>query len=308
MTHWPVKRLSELPTEERRKVASEFLAKMAESKGSRSKKYRLELMSSYTEKAVERYRNFGQLQGLSTGDPSIDKLMKGLVPGELTIVAGKTSQGKTSLATNIAANVALAGTPILFVTMAMTHVELTSRYLHLCGGLTEDYQTMSALTAFQLEKQLNWQDIHGLVGNAVREMQVGLVIIDHLHYFTREVQNVAEDIGRVTKEMKRAADDHDRPVMLISHVRKTGKDAATMEDLRGSSLIAQDADIVLMVGRDPEHPEVFGVRIEINRGRGFDPENDTVYLDFDSTKISERVASTLGIRNPFASDATAPSG
>ena len=147
---------------------------------------------------------------------------------------------------------------------------------------------MAALTAFQKNDELDWKHIDGLIERAVKELGVELVVIDHLHYFTRELQNVAEDLGRITKEIKKNAIRHNIPVMLISHVRKSqdGKQT-TMEDLRGSSYIAQDADIVLMVGRDFDNDKLI-VTIEKNRNRGFDYKNNSVDLDFDSTKITEK--------------------
>jgi replicative DNA helicase len=297
--HWLLKKLQVLPDEEREQVMAELLDQVTAAPVTKSDRYRIALMADYTDQAVSRYENFGKMQGLSTGFPSVDNLTKGLVGGELVVVAGKTSQGKTTFATNIASHVAAAGRPVLFVTMEMSHSELTSRYMHLYGGLTANYHTASTLTLFQKNDELNWQDVDGLVATAVSEMNVQLVIIDHLHYFTRELTNVAEDLGRITKELKKNAIRHNLPIILISHVRKGGEAAATMEDLRGSSYIAQDADIVLMVGRDPKNPSKFGVRIQKNRNRGFEPDKDLVELLFDRTKLTEPTGSTLGVRNPW---------
>jgi replicative DNA helicase len=66
-------------------------------------------MSEYTDKAREFAQNFGKMQGLSSGYLSIDELTKGFVKGEVTVIAGKTSRGKTTLAMNIANNLALSG-------------------------------------------------------------------------------------------------------------------------------------------------------------------------------------------------------
>jgi replicative DNA helicase len=297
MSHWLTKKVKDLPETERRKVVTEIIADAAALPTTGSDKYRVGLMADYNDQAIEHFQNYGKMQGLSSGYPSVDRLTKGLVGGELIVVAGKTSHGKTTFAANVASHVAAAGTSVLFVTMEMTHPELTSRYMHLNGGLTEQYHQVAALTLFQQNDELNWQDIDGLMENAVVQMGVGLVVIDHLHYFTRELQNVAEDLGRITKELKKNAIRHNVPVMLISHVRK-GKDdlPATIEDLRGSSYIGQDADIVLMVGRNPESPAEFGVKIEKNRNRGYDSQHDTVLLDFDQTRITEQVRSSLGGR------------
>lgn len=245
-------------------------------------------MSDFTDEARDRVKNWGKMQGMSTGFPSIDKLTMGLVGGEVIVVAGKTSMGKTTLAINISNKVALGGIPVLFVTLEMTHAEVTSRYMHINGGETDRYYDVAGLTLFQANDELNWQSIDPLINKAIQEMNVGLVVIDHLHYFTRDLENVSEDLGRISKELKKNAVRHNIPVILISHVRKTGEGReATMEDLRSSSYIAQDADIVLMVGRPPEDSHHTYVKIEKNRNRGFDSENNKAQLYNEGIKLLE---------------------
>lgn len=268
--------------------------------GGKQNKYQVASMADYVEGSKERYLNWGKLQGLSTGFPSIDDLTLGLVGGELVIIAGPTSRGKTLLAMNIANRIAKKGGRILFVTLEMTHEELTSRYMFANGGWdTNDFNVVAGNTIFQQNDELDWQDIDGLMENAKEQLDVDLVIIDHLHYFTRELQNVAEDLGRITKEFKKNAKRYNIPVILISHIRKLGKDEELSgESLRGSSLIAQDADIVLMVNRDPE-TNAMGIMIDKNRNRGklsdrtkfwegrTERELNTIYLDFNNTKLHD---------------------
>lgn len=257
-------------------------------------------MLDYIDDAEERYANWGKMQGISTGFPSIDEQTLGLVGGELIIVAGQTSRGKTLLSMNIANNVAKTGKTILFITLEMTHAELTSRYMFVNGGSrSADFGTVAANTLFQANDELDWKDIDGLIQNAREELGVDLVIIDHLHYFTRELQNVAEDLGRITKEFKKNAIRYDIPIILISHVRKMQKDEQLSgESLRGSSLIAQDADIVLLVDRDPE-TNAMGVMIDKNRNRGKTSDRtkdwqgqderdiNTIFLEFNNTKLHD---------------------
>lgn len=262
---------------------SEVMEGYAEKK---EKQFEIELMADYTEEAIERNKNFGKMQGLSSGYDKIDELTKGFVGGELTVIAGQTSYGKTTLAINIANKIALQGTPVLFVTLEMTKAEITSRFMHINGGDTDDYQTAASLIAFQSTSELNWKSIDGLVKRFVQKFSNGLIVIDHLHYFTRELEQVSEDLGRVTKELKKNAQDHKVPVILVSHVRKIQKgQAAGIEDLRGSSYIAQDADIVLMVGRKLEEPKLMRVFIEKNRNRGYDYAANYADLHLDTIKV-----------------------
>lgn len=269
--------------------------------GGKQNKYQVASMIDYIDESKERFKNWGKLQGISTGFPSIDKLTLGLVGGELIIVAGPTSKGKTLLSMNIANNIAKKGGRVLFVTLEMTHEELTSRYMFTNGGWdTEDFAVVAGNTIFQQNDEMDWQDIDGLMENAKKELDVDLVVIDHLHYFSRDLKNTAEDLGRITQEFKKNAKRYNIPVILISHIKKLQKDEVLSGDsLRGSSLIAQDADIVLMVNRDPA-TNAMGVLIDKNRNRGKlsdrtkewggldEREINTIYLDFNDTKLRDR--------------------
>lgn len=287
--HYLTKRISELREEEKQQVVVELLDIVAEPPKTLADQIQLVSMADFTDDAKERAENFGKMQGLSSGYPSIDALTKGFVGGELTVIAGKTSYGKTTIAMNMANRVALSGGRVLFVTMEMTHVELTSRYMYINSDNTDDYRRVASNTFFQKNDELDWRSIDSLVRRAKEDKQVDLVIIDHLHYFTRELENVAEDLGRITKELKKNSQRHELPIILISHVRKTQRgQAVTMDDLRGSSYIGQDADIVLIVGRDPKDSSTINLKIEKNRNRGFDHDNSEVTLNFDKTRMEER--------------------
>jgi replicative DNA helicase len=286
--HYLTKRIKDLPEEEQAEIVEQLIEEVTSNAPSKSVEQEIELLSEYTEKAVEHYKNFGKMQGFSTGYYKLDDLTKGLVGGEMTVIAGKTSYGKTTLSINIANRVALENIPVLFVTLEMTKTEIASRYMSINNGNSEDYEQVASITAVQANDELNWSSIDGLIANFVSQFGKGLIIIDHLHYFTRELANVAEDLGRITKEIKKNCIRHDVPVILISHVRKTGRgDEAGMDDLRGTSYIAQDADIVMMVGRDKDNQNSLLVKIEKNRNRGFDYGNSERELYLDGIKITD---------------------
>jgi replicative DNA helicase len=280
--------------------------------GGKQNKYQVSSMLDFADAAEERYKHWNEMHGLSTGFPSIDKLTLGLAPAELIVIAGPTSKGKTLLSMNIAANVARNGGRVLFVTLEMTHEELTSRYMFAAGGRdTNDFCTIAANTIFQENDRLNWRDIDGLIANAKEELDVDLVVIDHLHYFARGLKNSAEELGEVTMAFKDNAKKYKIPIILISHIRKLQKDEELSGDsLRGSSLIAQDSDIVLMVNRDPETNQM-GVLIDKNRNRGklsdrtkdwggsTEREINTIYLDFNNTKLHDPESLTQPIQSIF---------
>lgn len=280
--------------------------------GGKQNKYQVASMMDSIEESKERYKNWGKMQGLSTGFPSIDKLTMGLVEGELIIVAGPTSKGKTLLSMTISNNIAKKGGRVLFVTLEMTKAELTSRYMFVNGGWdTEDFAQVAANTIFQDNDELDWKDIDGLIANAKEQLDVDLVVIDHLHYFARDINNASEELGKITMTFKKNAIRHKIPIILISHIRKMQKDEdLSGEALRGSSLIAQDSDIVLLVNRDPETNQM-GVLIDKNRNRGklsdrtpdwtgrSQREIDTIYLEFNNTKLHDPMQVPANVMDIF---------
>lgn len=254
----------------------------------RQKEFELDLASDYLEEAKKLKANWGKMQGLSTGFRTIDNLTKGMVGGETIVIGGSTSSGKTTLAVNITSRIITTGKTVLFVTLEMTKGQLTSRIL-VANQSSEDH--LSNLV-YQRSDELNWASIDGLIKEAVEQMGVEVVVIDHLHYFTRELQNVAEDLGRITKEFKKNAVRYKIPVVIISHTRKG--EGNSIDDLRGSSYIAQDADIVLMVEREKDNGKHVLVTIVKNRNRGYDYENNQAVLLFDQTKLTDKYDTPFG--------------
>lgn len=278
---WLKPKIDELNPQERAEIDEYLVQKVAVDIESNREQYELVLADDFLEEARKLKDNWGKMQGLSTGYKLVDDLTLGLVGGEVIVIAGATSMGKTAMAVNITARNVAMGNTVLFVTLEMTKAQLTSRMLF----VSDSFEDNASLLVYQKCDEFNWQSVDGLIQNAVKEMGVKLVVIDHLHYFTRELDNVSEDLGRITKEFKKNAIRHDVPIILLSHTRKgSGK---TIDDLRGSSFIAQDADIVLMVYREEEWPDKIAVCIVKNRNRGYDYKNDKVALDFDRTKITE---------------------
>jgi replicative DNA helicase len=234
---------------------------------------------------MEHHKNFGKMQGLSSGYRNIDNLTKGFVGGEMTIIAGATSNGKTALAINLAVRMVQEGHTVFFITLEMTKVELGSRIYH---AYRKKITHMRII--FQENDELDWQDIDVLVEKAV-ESGAEIVFIDHLHYFTRDVEHQNEALARISKEIKKNAIRHKIPIVLLAQTRKTPggmvKKEASNEEVSGSYAITQDADIVLFVKRDKELPDAITITMTKNRNRGHDFNNDSHSFDFRETVITD---------------------
>lgn len=244
------------------------------------------------EDEVEEYnKNWGKIAGLSTGLSTVDRMLQGLVPGELTVVAGETSMGKSQLVNTIAMNVAKQGSGVLFITLENSNRQVAAKFARAHGNLDMDIM-------FQRTSTLNWKDIDKIIAKAI-EVNAKLVVVDHLHFFSRATENVAEDLGRITKEMKKNAIDQQIPILLVSHVKmrqqeKKLEDMMNNNKLRGSSYIAQDADCVLFVARDKEADDnITFVKCTKNRDRedfsDVHKMRQLVYEDHQLKDYSEKI-------------------
>lgn len=243
----------------------------------------------YYDAVKERRDNWGNLVGLSTGNWVLDKMTMGLAPGEMTVIAASTSQGKTLLAMNIAANIVKQNHDVLFVTLEMMHEEAGVRFNIILGD--EEYERRLSNIFFQKSDQVDWTSIEGMIKRAVLEANCKLIVIDHLHYFSRDTQPGVDEIGKITKEFKRTAIKYRVPIILISHTRKAPDSHSRgtgINDLKGSSAIAQDADIVLMVRRDmKEYPDDIIITLEKNRNRHGVNVGSEYHFKLSNLKIHE---------------------
>ncbi len=206
-----------------------------------------------------------KLNGLSTGYKAIDRMTRGLAAGEVIVLFGGTSHGKSQLAQNITLNLAKADVPVLFISLEMTNAENTQRFMLMNNSddpLPIIYPVSSDITYEQVDK---------IVKEALKQ-KIGLVVIDHLHMFARNIDNAANEISVICKEFKQVALRNGIPLILISHInRKADKNGPpSLQELKGSSSIEQDADIALAVWRDMNNDDqtlVVANRKNRNRGR-----------------------------------------
>lgn len=234
------------------------------------------------------------VRGLSSGFLTIDRLTKGFVAGEVTIVSAKTSVGKTSLALAIAANIAQSGKPILFMTLEMTQAQLMERYIEYTGGLVDDFpkdmfMDIAGLTFMQKHNKVTPDSIEGIIKNA-SEAGAQLVVLDHLHYFSRGSKT--DDVEVISMELSRTAKKYKIPILAIAHVRKDtivgGRPKDTvMDDIRGASFISQDADIVLILNRTLDSPQDLRVKVWKNRNGGIDYSANEYTLKMQGSNIKE---------------------
>ena len=239
------------------------------------------------------YQRDGGLAGVSTGLIDLDKKLGGLHPSDLLILAGRPSMGKTSLATNIAFNVAKAykrgirpdgtegtiqGGVVGFYSLEMSSEQLAARILSEAaevpseqirrGDMTEGEFRRFVDAAKSLEACPLYIDdtpalpISQLAARARRLKRthgLDLLIIDYLQLCRGTADNRVQEIGEISMGMKAIAKELNIPVIALSQlsrgVESRDDKRPQLSDLRESGSIEQDADVVMFVFREEYYVE-----------------------------------------------------
>lgn len=244
--------------------------------------------------AIER-RGGGSDDAMSTGFHEIDeKLSGGLRRGNLGVIAGRPSMGKTSLAGCIAFNAASRGIPTLFLSMEMADTELADRLIAIAGQVPlndilagnikgETGELILAGTGrldelpLIIDEQggLSYFDIASKARSVRRQHGLGLLIVDYLQLASGDGDNRNSQIESITRGLKALAKELQIPIIVLSQLNRKVEERPNkrpmLSDLRESGAIEQDADFVLMCYRDeyynPDSPDVGTAEILVVKNR-----------------------------------------
>lgn len=214
-----------------------------------------------------------QYVGIPTGYSALDSLTTGLNRSDLILLAARPAMGKSSLAMNIASNVAKQGHAVAVFSLEMSREQLISRMLSSdaliqvsqlrSGNLSVDDWTKVAVSAQTIAKMPMYID--DTAGVTVAEMKaklrrvpnLGLVIIDYLQLMSsgRRIDNRVQEVSEITRGLKIMAKELDVPIITLSQLsrspdKRTGDHRPVLSDLRESGSIEQDADLVMFLYRD----------------------------------------------------------
>ena len=231
-----------------------------------SQNTRPEAVFSFSEIIDEINRDRG-LTGLQTGYKALDNVFSGLGPGKLTIVAADTRVGKSTFCNNIFKNLALQGIPVLVFSLENQPVETAKRISTMLTGkryndislvefeeIKKQFSELPFYFYFAGDKDTDVQTIRQVTGAAKKYYGVQAILIDHMQFFGRSITHQAQELSRLTIQLKRLAVGFGMPVMAISHISRKENSQQnripTIHDLKGSSSIEQDADQVLVLWRN----------------------------------------------------------
>lgn len=245
-------------------------------------------LTEFADEAQEYLNNDGKYQGLHTGYTGLDTLLGSFLPGELLTIGGDTGHGKSLLAMNIAQNVyERQQEPVLMVNLELTRPQAYVRFHH----MAKDHDFAGIL--IQRAPAVSYRDIDVLMKKA-KEMGACLVVIDHLHFFSRSADNVTQEISRITKHFKECAVENNLPVILLSHVTPTRIMAPDgqvkkeykpgLHNLKGSSAIEQDSDMVAFVYRKDGDS---GIEVYLRKNRSRPLNTSSTYLKQKGWKLEQ---------------------
>src|SRR5579875_686496 len=267
-----------------------------------------EALSEAVRQLADRYANRGQLTGLTTGFADLDNLTSGLQRGDLVIVAGRPSMGKTAFALNVAEAVALrAKLPVLIFSMEMSASQLAFRLISSLGRINqkdlrsgelaeEEWPRVTQASSLLSESKIFIDDTPALspgelrsrARRMMREHGLGLVVIDYLQLMQvpGNKENRATEISEISRNLKAMAKELDVPVIALSQLNRAleqrNDKRPVMSDLRESGAIEQDADLILFIYRDEVYNKESNHKgiAEIIIGKQRNGPIDTIKLTF----------------------------
>ena len=230
---------------------------------------------SMTEVLVNTYdylekRQSGEIRGITTGLSSVDKLIGGFFPGELTIIGARPSVGKSAFGANIAMAAAKSGYKVAIVSREMSDVQYGQRMISnhaMVDGMklrkaeldsddwvkiTEVLSEISVLPISFLFTASTIEDVKLEVQQKVEKGELDMLIVDYLQLM-RTKRRFDKDnlrVGYIIKELKEMAVDFNIPVIALAQVnRDSDGQMPSLRNLKDSGNIEQDADGVIFLHR-----------------------------------------------------------
>ena len=235
------------------------------------------LLSLSVDKIEKLYADDKSYTGTPTGFLDLDKITGGLHKGELIIVAGRPSMGKTSFAMNIAENVAKVSDKLTLVfSLEMSGESIATRLISSLSRIDQtklrdgdlndaDWAVLAKAMTVMSNTKMHIDDTAALSPMEIRsrtrriaktEGEIGVIIIDYLQLMQVPgmKENRTAEISEITRSLKALAKEMDVPIIALSQLNRSLEQRADkrpiMSDLRDSGSIEQDADLILFVYRD----------------------------------------------------------
>jgi replicative DNA helicase len=230
----------------------------------------------------ELHKNKEKVPGVPSGFKKLDEITSGFQKSDMIILAARPSMGKTSLALNIAYNVAQKNKiPVAIFSLEMSSEQIVSRLISLAAkvpmqklrtGWLEESDWMRVVTAADLlnESPIYIDNTYGIdpitmmskVRRLKTEVDVGLIVIDYLQmmkFHSVKSDNRQQEVSEISRALKGLAREMNLPVIVLSQLSRNLENRSDkrpqLSDLRESGAIEQDADLVMFIYRDEKYNE-----------------------------------------------------
>ena len=262
-------------------VESKIFAIGDQTEGAQGPEAIQQILTRTTSKIDELYQSGGKSCGLQTGFSDLDKLVLGLEPGDLVIVAGRPSMGKTLFAMNLAEQVAISQKqPVLIFSLEMSSESLVMRMLSSLGRINqsrvrsgqmhdEDWPRLTSAVSIVSQAPIFIDDVASLSPSELRARvrrmtrrhgKLGLVVVDYLQLMhSKGSESRTIEVSEISRTLKCVAKEMQVPIVVLSQLNRSLEQRQdkrpVMSDLRESGAIEQDADIISFIYRDEVYNE-----------------------------------------------------
>ncbi len=239
------------------------------------------LLKTTVEQIDELFERDNHITGIPSGFDEFDEKTAGLQDGELIIVAGRPSMGKTSFAMNLVEYAALRNDACVAIfSMEMPARSLTMRMLSSMGRIDQqrvrtgkltddDWPRLTSAVSMLSEANLFIDDSASLSPTELRararrlkrEYGLSLIVVDYLQLMkiSGTSENRATEISEISRSLKALAKELNVPVVALSQLNRSLEQRTdkrpVMSDLRESGAIEQDADVIVFIYRDEVYNE-----------------------------------------------------
>ncbi|HCB33928.1 MAG TPA: replicative DNA helicase [Acidimicrobiaceae bacterium] len=241
-----------------------------------------ELVAKALDRFADLYNSGTGITGVPTGFDDLDRLLAGLQPSTLNVIGARPSMGKTALALSIAANIAVkANQPVLFFSLEMGHLELTSRLMAAHARVDAQGLQTGRLNSPEWSRIVDSMDVIGKAPMwiddnpnlnvaeiraksrrlASQEGKLGLIVVDYLQLMSGRAgaESRQVEVAEISRHLKVLARELETPVLALSQLSRGLEQRADkrpmLSDLRESGSIEQDADVVMFLYRDEVYNE-----------------------------------------------------
>jgi replicative DNA helicase len=258
------------------------------------------------------FKTKGEFDGIKSGIALLDYKIGGFRGDELTVLAGRSGMGKTSIALNFMLSAVKQNKKVCFFSLEMSKVQLLNKLVCMRAGIEAEQARVGKIEDWQMKRvaeatrdmqdelreslfifdrpSLTVEQIKGTVRTMIRKKKCDIVFIDHLHLigYSETRDNETTRLARITAALKGLTKEFNIPVVLLCQLNRAVESQEdkrpSLKDLRGSGSIEQDAEQVIFIYRQEYY---------IARNKPEDESNMIKMSEWDTKLQSAKNKATL---------------